>query len=100
MTYRLTRSAAADVRNLAKFIAEHDERAAARFIDGLESVFGLLADRPLIGHRRPDLTGRPVRFWTAMRRYAVIYSEGPPVLILRVRDWRMAPERLLDEKNA
>jgi len=38
-----------------------------------------------MGHRRDDLTDRPVRFWTVMGRYTIIYrGDEPPIEILHV----------------
>ncbi len=96
MTYRVARSAARDIDDIADQIDERDPAAAIRFIEGLHEVFELLGKRPQIGHQRPDLTNQPLRFWTALRRYAVIYEIGPPVTIIHVRDWRRKPETLVD----
>ena len=39
---------------------------------------------PEMGHRREDLTSRPVRFWS-IDRYMVIYKPEPlPIEIVRV----------------
>jgi plasmid stabilization system protein ParE len=97
MSYRLARSAARDIDEIADRIDLRDPASALRFVEALHEVFGLLSERPLIGHSRPDITDRPVRFWTALRRYAVIYEAGPPTTIIHVRDWRRNPADLLEE---
>jgi plasmid stabilization system protein ParE len=42
-----------------------------------------LAANPSLGHRRPDLTDRPVLFWP-LRRYLIIYTPQKPIEIVRV----------------
>jgi plasmid stabilization system protein ParE len=96
VSYRLAPSAVSDINAIADAIDLYDSAAALRFLTGLRPIFSLLGERPLIGHQRLDLTSRPVRFWTAFRRYAVIYEVGPPVAIIHVRDWRRNPETLID----
>ena len=96
MSYRLAPSAIVDINEIADAIDLYDSAAALRFLTRLRPIFSLLGERPSIGHERPDLTDRPVRFWTALRRYAVIYEVGPPVTIIHVRDWRRNPETLID----
>lgn len=96
MSYRLASSAVADINAIADAIDLYDSIAALRFLTRLRPIFSLLGERPLIGHTRSDLTNREVRFWTALRRYAVIYEVGPPVTIIHVRDWRRNPDTLID----
>jgi plasmid stabilization system protein ParE len=44
-----------------------------------------LTARPSLGHSRPDLTDKPVRFWTASGRYLIVYRVEPVgIAILRV----------------
>ena len=57
---------------------------------------GGVASRDVPLSRSTDLTDRPVRFWIALRRYAVVYEAGPPVTIVHVRDWRRDPSTLID----
>jgi plasmid stabilization system protein ParE len=96
VTYRVARSAARDVDGFADQIDQRDPATAIRFIEGLHEVFELLGKRPQIEHQRPDLTNQSLRFWTAFRRYAVIYEFGPPMTIIHVRDWRRNPEALIE----
>jgi plasmid stabilization system protein ParE len=96
LKYRVARSALRDIDEIASQLEQYNPTSAIRFVESLNGVFSLLSDRPNIGHSRPDLTDRPVRFWTALRRYAVIYRTGPPVTIIHVRDWRRNPSTLFD----
>ena len=44
----------------------------------------MLAKNPQLGHRRPDLTDKPVRFWPE-GPYMIVYDSGPrPIEIVRV----------------
>jgi plasmid stabilization system protein ParE len=53
-------------------------------IDTLFAAFEQLAALPGLGHRREDLTNRPLRFWT-VEAYLVIYrAEQTPIEIVAV----------------
>lgn len=71
--YRLTPEALACVEEICAFIAEDSVDAALRVLDDLERAFDQLAATPEIGHRRQDLTARPVKFWTVFS-YLVVYD--------------------------
>ena len=72
-----------------------DGDAADRAIDGLYDAFKKIADNPGMGHRRQDLTDYDVFFWTALKRYAVIYRKTVPIAIVRVIPWRRLEPALL-----
>ena len=53
-------------------------------LDTLFAAFERLAALPGLGHRREDLTDRPLRFWT-VEAYLVIYrAERTPIEIVAV----------------
>jgi plasmid stabilization system protein ParE len=83
-TYVVAPAAKADIDEIALYIAAADRAAAERFIDEIYDAFDLLALQPGLGHYRRDLTDRPVRFWTVMRRYMIVYRDRSPVEIVRV----------------
>ena len=56
-----------------EFIAEDNPAAADRVTEDIISAIERLADSPHIGHRRSDLTSRPLRFWS-VRNYLVAYA--------------------------
>lgn len=66
--YIVAPAAKADIDEIALYIASADRLAADGFIDEVYDAFDLLALQPGLGHYRRDLTDRPVRFWTVMRR--------------------------------
>jgi len=57
--------AEADLDAIWEFIAEDSLEAADRMIDAIEATIEALVPFPHQGHRRPDLTERPLRFTTA-----------------------------------
>ncbi|WP_096787436.1 type II toxin-antitoxin system RelE/ParE family toxin [Rhodobacter sp. CZR27] len=67
MGYRILPAAAADLQEIADFIALDSPQAALRWLDGLEERFELLGDMPGTGVQRPDLRLLPVG------RYLVLY---------------------------
>ena len=82
--YVVTPLARADLEDTAAWIAADDPRAAERFLQAAQAAFERLAERPGLGHRRPDLTSRDVRFWPVWHRQLIVYREGSPVQVLRV----------------
>ncbi|HEY8567239.1 MAG TPA: type II toxin-antitoxin system RelE/ParE family toxin [Beijerinckiaceae bacterium] len=81
----LSPAAEDDVVEIADYIAEHDRRAAHRLVNEIYDRFALLAQRPGLGHRRPDLTSLHVRFSTIRGRFMIVYrGETAPIEIVRV----------------
>lgn len=79
-----------DIHAYAEDLVSAD--AADQLIDALYDAFETIAGSPGLGHRRPDLTGHEVFFWTALKRYAVIYRKASVIEIVRVIPWaRMEP---------
>jgi plasmid stabilization system protein ParE len=80
----LSPEAARDIREIWSYIADDSIRAARRVrLQLLDACHGL-AENPLIGHSREDLTARPVLFWP-VGAYLIIYDPTPrPIEIVRV----------------
>jgi plasmid stabilization system protein ParE len=97
--YIVAPAALDDIDEIAIWMRQEnpDSDLDLRFIDAAHDTFTFLAQRPNVGHSRPDLTDRPVLFWKLMRSFAVIYRVGPPVEIVRVRRWRQDLLRLLQD---
>lgn len=72
-SYRLTPHAEENVETICAFIADDSVDAALRVLDSLEGAFEQLAETPDLGHRREDLTDRPVKFWRVYS-YLVVYD--------------------------
>jgi antitoxin ParD1/3/4 len=73
--YALTALAKTDIFDIWSYIAEHNQNAADRVEQAIYDACDFLAEGPLRGHLRPDLTPRPVRFWTLTRypNYTIVY---------------------------
>ncbi len=73
--YALTPLAKDDIFDIWSYIAEDSEDAANRVGQAIYDACAFVAEAPLRGHSRPDLTSRPLRFWTLTRypNYAVVY---------------------------
>lgn len=85
--YRLTPSAENDLIEIWCYVARDSADAANRVEEAIYDACGLLARSSHTGHVRPDLTRRPVRFWTVspFKKYVVIYDpDTHPLRILRI----------------
>jgi plasmid stabilization system protein ParE len=63
--YAFHPDAFADLDEIWEYIAQDNVDAADRVLADIHSTLTLLAGSPQIGHRRPDLTTRPLRFHVA-----------------------------------
>jgi plasmid stabilization system protein ParE len=64
--------------------------------------FTFVAEAPLRGHTRPDLTTRPLRFWTLARypTYAVVYRpDTAPLQIVAVMHGKRDIRRILKQRQ-
>lgn len=82
--YILTPKALDDLINIQDYIAQDNPRAAARIIDQCFDAFRKLAENPMIGHLREDLTSRDVRFWRHYSYFIVYDANTHPISIVRV----------------
>jgi antitoxin ParD1/3/4/toxin ParE1/3/4 len=95
--YRLTPEAQANVDEISAFVTEDNVDAAIRVVDALEHAFELLATTPEIGHKREDLTSRPLKFW-AVHSYLVVYDPASvPLTVVAVLHGARDVERLLKD---
>jgi plasmid stabilization system protein ParE len=82
--YILAPEALQDLQDIWDYIATANLDAADRMIDTLFAAFEQLAALPSLGHRREDLTNRPLRFWT-VEAYLIIYrAERTPIEVVAV----------------
>jgi antitoxin ParD1/3/4 len=99
--YALTPLAKSDIFDIWSYIAEENQNAADRVEQAIYDACAFLADGPLRGHPRPDLTARPVRFWTLTRypNYTVVYRpETAPLQIVAVLHGKRNIQRILTER--
>jgi len=73
--YALTPLAKTDIFDIWSYIAMDSEDAANRVEHAIYDACAFLAEAPLRGHSRRDLTPRSLRFWTLTRypNYAIVY---------------------------
>lgn len=82
--YLILPEAQADMKTVWDYIAEDNPIAADRTSDRFYDAFHKLVEFPHMGHKREDLTRRPVRFW-AVQSYLIIYKpDAKPLEILRI----------------
>jgi antitoxin ParD1/3/4 len=99
--YVLTPLAKADIFDIWTYIAENSETAADQVEQAIYEAFGFLAQGPLRGHSRPDLTPRPLRFWTLTRypNYTVIYRpDTAPLQIIAVLHGKRNIRRVIERR--
>jgi plasmid stabilization system protein ParE len=85
--YVVTPQARRDLGLIWRYIAADSIDVADNVEATIYQAFDLLARMPNVGHRRRDLTNRPLRFWAANphKNYLVVYDgETRPIRIIRV----------------
>jgi plasmid stabilization system protein ParE len=89
--YALHPEAFADLDELRDFIAQKNLNAADRVISEIFDTIRGLVTFPHLGHQRPDLTSRPLRF-ILVREYLIAYAaEEKPVWVVAVMHGRRNP---------
>jgi plasmid stabilization system protein ParE len=87
MSYQFTPQAIDDLFEIWSYIAQDSPEAANRVEEAVYQACAFLADTPLAGRIREDLTARPLRFWPALpyRNYLIVYDpETKPLQIIRI----------------
>jgi len=77
--YVLSPDALQDLQDIWDFVALDNVNAANEQEDEFFNAFEKLARQPGMGHTRPDLTDRGVRFWPE-GSYLIVYRELPNAL--------------------
>ena len=95
--YAFHSEAVRDLDEIWEYIAEDNIDAADRVLADFHSTLATLAASPQIGHRRSDLTMRPLRFQVVRDEYLIAYApaENPteiPLWILAVFHGRLVKE--------
>jgi antitoxin ParD1/3/4/toxin ParE1/3/4 len=92
--FRFHPEAEIDLNEIWDFIAEDSIDAADRVRDHILAAIESLARTPNQGHRRNDLTSRPLRFWR-VHDYLIAYApEDDPLLVLAILHGRRNPRVL------
>ena len=89
--YALHLEAYADLDDIRYYLAEQNPDAADRVISEIFDTLRGLVAFPHQGHRRPDLTSRPLRF-ILVREYLIAYApEERPLWVVAVMHGRRSP---------
>lgn len=89
--YDLHPEAFSDIDEIAAYIGEESPEAAHRIVDEIHRAIQNLVPFPQIGHRRPDLTNRPLRFVRA-RDYLIAYApDEKPLWVVAVMHGHRSP---------
>lgn len=99
--YVLTPLAKADIFDIWSYIADHNENVADRVEQSIYDACAFVAEAPLRGHSRPDLTIHSLRFWTLTRypNYTVVYRpETVPLQVVAVLHGKRNVRRILKQR--
>jgi antitoxin ParD1/3/4/toxin ParE1/3/4 len=89
--FELHPGAAQDITDIWEFIAEDTPLAARHVREDLLDAIRKLVPFPHQGHKRPDLTSRPLRFQT-IRDYLIAYApDEKPLVVIAVLHGRRNP---------
>jgi len=80
-----------DLEQIWEYVAADNLDAADRVREEIYEAIQSLVPFPYIGHNRPDLTARPVRF-QSVRDYVIAYApDEKPLAVLAVLHGRRSP---------
>lgn len=89
--FELHPGAALDITEIWEYIAKDNPLAARRVREDILDAIHRLVSFPNQGHRRTDLTARPLRFQT-VRNYLIAYApDEKPLLVVAVLHGRRSP---------
>ncbi len=84
--------AVSDLDDIWEFISADNLDAADRVVAEILSTIGNLVRFPGLGHKRPDLTSRPLRF-ALVREYLIAYApDEKPLWVVAVIHGRRDPQ--------
>jgi len=94
--------AKADIFDIWSYIANDSEDAADRVEREIYAACAFVAEAPMRGHSRPDLTTRSLRFCTLARypNYTIVYRpETAPIEIVAVVHGKRNIRRILKRRQ-
>ena len=101
--FRVLPQVADDIFEIWRFISKDNIEAANRVENEIWDAFAELAKFPEMGHERPALTSRALRFWL-VRTYLIAYApDERPLLIIAVLHGKRNPRliaAILKERKA
>ena len=100
--YALQLFAKGDVFEIWSYIACDSEEAADRVLQAIFDACEMLATRPHLGRVRPEVTTRPVRFWTLPQfpNYMIVYRpDVVPLPIIAVLNGKRSLSQILKRRS-
>ena len=100
--YSLTPLAKADIFAIWCFIARDSEEHAERVEQAIDEACAFVAESPMHGHSRTDLTARSLHFWTLTRypNYTIVYRPATtPLQIVAVLHGKRNIRRILKQRQ-
>ena len=97
--YALTPLAKADIFDIWSNIADDSEETANHVEEAIYDACAFVAEAPMRGHIRSDLTSRSLRFWTLTRypNYTGVYRpETSPLQVVAVLHGKRNIRRILE----
>jgi toxin ParE1/3/4 len=92
--FRLHPLAAKDISGICRFIAKDSPQAARRVREEMLNAIRALVPFPHRGHKRTDLTSRPLRF-IVVRQYLIAYApDETPLWVIAVMHGHRNPRVL------
>lgn len=82
--YFLSAIADQDINDIILYVANENPQAASKLLNDLYETMSMIATHPMMGHKREDLTDKPVRFWAFKNHYLIVYKDLSPIEIVRV----------------
>jgi|SRR5579864_5134323 len=99
--YVLTPLAKADIFEIWSYIANDSEDAANRVEQAIYEACSFVAEAPMRGHSRPDLTNRSLRFWPLIRypNYYIVYRpQTTPLQVVAVLHGKRNIRRIVKQR--
>jgi plasmid stabilization system protein ParE len=100
--YVLTPLAKADIFEIWSYIADDSEDAANRVEQAIYDACAFVAEAPMRGHSRPDLTNRSLLFWSLIRypNYSIVYRpQTTPLQVVAVLHGKRNIQRILKQRQ-
>ncbi len=73
--FSIAPAARRELREIIGYIADESPASALKVRDAIFHAIRALTAQPGMGHTRTDITHLPVRFWTALGRFMIVYRQ-------------------------
>lgn len=98
--FLLSAQAAHNLTDIYEYLAERNLQAAEKIRLEIWQAIQKIADMPLIGHSRRDLTSQPVLFWN-VRNFLIIYlPDSRPIEIVAVLHGKRNLIKILQQESS